>query len=236
MAEPKIKSSKSFYMGGEPKKDSKLILPENKIISEENYETFLKKQKEKAEQDVEFERQKKEHLAKQYIEQYDEFVKDESYLEDYNKFCFVKGDVLVRIFRLMDRKLTNNITEGGIYIPEESQDGITRITSYAKVIALGNVTQEFSDMIEVGDIVKLTDHITGVKENPRYQELVEKANERGTGVDPSRLPELKDVPMYISNLSDWDQYNLRSSIVDYTDNDALTYLIPQSFIIAKIEK
>ena len=99
----------------------KLILPENKVISEENYDTFLAKQKERAEKEAEYKKQKAENLQKQFDEQYAEFIADDSYLNDYAKFNFLKSEVLIRVFRIVEKKLTNNVTEGGIYIPDEAQ-------------------------------------------------------------------------------------------------------------------
>jgi co-chaperonin GroES (HSP10) len=230
----KFKESKTFYMGNN--KPQKLILPENKVISEENYDTFLAKQKERAEKEAEYKKQKAENLQKQFDEQYAEFIADDSYLNDYAKFNFLKSEVLIRVFRIVEKKLTNNVTEGGIYIPDEAQEGTTRISSYAKVIKLGNVSDDFRSKVKEGDIVKVTDHIMGVRPNPDYAELAAAYNERGTGVDVSKLPELKDIPMYVSNLSDWDQYNFRLIMIEYTDADALTYLVPQSFIYSTIDK
>lgn len=232
MQKVKFKDSKHFFMGGEK---PELILPNNKVISEENYETFKAKQKEKAEKEAEFNKQKRDNLMKQYDEQYAEFIKDNSYLEDYSKFSFLKAEVLVRLFRVVETKLTNNVTEGGIYLPEEAQGGITRITSYAKVISVGNVTAELKSSIKPGDMVKLTDHICGTKINPEYLAAVEAKNERGTGVDPSRVPNPDDMPRYVTNLLDWGQYCFRLKVTEFTEGDSLTYLLPQSFIYTKVE-
>lgn len=235
MSQPKFKNSKLFDFGDRKLHDGKPLIgePQKLILDDAGYAAFEVKRKAEIEAEAAREKQRKEDEKQRFIDQFAEFKIDNSYLSDYDQFVFPKSEVLVRIFRVVDRKITAGKTEGGLYIPEAVKEGLSRITSYAKIIKTGQSVD--SNVYSPGSLVKVTDHIMGTSPNPDYNALARAYNERGTGVDLDNLPDLKDVPMYVSNLIDWDQHNFRINITEYTDEDALTYLIPVSYIHAIIK-
>lgn len=233
MSQPKFKNSKNYFVDMRQKK---LIgtEPEKLILDEAGYAAFEAKRLEELKAEEEKIKLKRAEEKKRFEDQFEVFKDDDSYINDYSHFTFPKSEVLVRIFRVVDKTLIDGKTEAGLYIPEAEKQGFSRITSYGKIIKTGNNVD--NTIYGPGKIVKLTDHIMGTSPNPEYNALAAAYNERGSGVEMNNLPELSSVPRFVSNLVDWDQYNFRITITEYTDEDAMTYLIPVSFVHAIIEQ
>lgn len=197
--------------------DKGILTPEL-VLSPEDREAQREANRQKALKDKEMQEQREYEIA---VEQFKHFVNDGNEIERFKSYSIYNGNVLVKIFRILYRTMENGKTESGLIVPTEAYN---RITNIAKVILSDD------ERYTVGDLVILPNSILGVKENPKYAEVVAGLKQRPI---PEGLPALEDVPPIISKLSEWEKFMFPADKFRVTDEDMLCYLIPSEFIKAK---
>ena len=169
----------------------------------------------------------KDDIEKELRKQFEEFVKDDSYFAEYDKYDLLGSKILVRLF------VYNPPPKSGLMNIDGSaiEEGIERrkVLPYGKVIGLGRgVTEEYREMFKVGDIAVVGEDIGGSFVNPAYIDWMESRDER---------PKIKtpQPPVFLGKITTWSDYvfvadRLKEKI---TREDAFTFFAPQSKFCAK---
>lgn len=168
-------------------------------------------------------KRKQEVLDKAFAE----FVKDESYFGEYTPYGIIGSKVLLRLFLYVPPAESGLMDVDGNPIEHSESAGKLRVTSFAKVIKVGDdVTKPF-DTIKAGDIVTLPDDITGSRINPAWLDYMEASKERP---GPTSAPPQQ----FIGNISTYKEYVFIGNKLRPTHDkmDAFTFLVPQSKIVS----
>lgn len=155
------------------------------------------------------------------------FVKDESYFGEYAPYGLIGSKVLLRLFLYVPVAESGLLDAEGNPIEHNESAGKLRVTSFAKVIKVGDdVTTPF-DTIKAGDIVTLPDDITGSRINPAWIDWMEARDERPA-------PKSAAPQQFIGNISTYKEYVFIGNKLRPTHDkmDAFTFLVPQNKIVS----
>lgn len=195
------------------------------IISEEDKEA-LRKKKEKEDK----EREEKNKLLEEKITltQIMKFAEDLTPVEKAKVFDFTGEYAYIKVCRILLKETQDGMLESGLIVPEDS---ITKITNIVMILAEGT-DYLYHKGIKPGDICVVTDAITKIKNNPKYEEILNSLNVR----PPEKRftqEDLMRTPPYISGLSEWSQYLFSPDKIKADPEAPLYYLVPSRFILAK---
>ena len=170
----------------------------------------------------------------EYIDDFLNWVDDDSYIADYDDFSFPDFHFLLRVYLYTPPVVEKKGNILGIDGKSASQQRRQVLVPYAKVISKGHVESPFYKDIEPGDIVALTDELVNIELNPKHQQYRELMKER-PAPDISELP-----PKYIGYISRWYQYQfLITKLEDASKRDDvedLTFCVPQAFLKSKVNR
>lgn len=197
-------------------------------------DTILKAQKNAAQvMDVEKEardKKNKEIQDRALLGRFQEWIKDKSELEDYAMYEFLHPEILIRLFVDIpptDKKITLLGLEG-----ENLSAAVkTTFTCYAKVLRVSKECTGVYKDLQPGDIVTVSDSMSTITENPDWHHYQDLKNQRPA---PQNLP---NVPRFVPKIQMWkDKLFFKDKLIaktDMNDQDALTFLVPQTTILTK---
>lgn len=169
-------------------------------------------------------------IAKQeaaFKKAFDEFVKDNSYLSTYSPYELLGAKVLLRIFLYVPPQESGLLDTDGVAIEHSDNAGKMKVTSFAKVVKIGSDVTAPYNTIKEGDIVTLSDDITGSHLNPAWVDWMEARDER---------PKIKTPPppQYVGNIATFREYVFMGNKLKMSHDkmDAFTFLVPQNKIVA----
>ena len=164
-----------------------------------------------------------EDISEAEIKDFERWLKDESYIEEYGIYEFIKDDVLLRVYKYVPEEDTENplFDDRGKPLGASKE----RVCAIAKVIKTGpNNNLD----LKPGDHVALIDGVAIKTLNPKYLEWSERQDERPA-------PKGKRPEVYIYGLEKFYNFTfVKDKLFGAQDDDELTLLIPDTLIKAKI--
>lgn len=175
-------------------------------------------------------------------EAFSEWVKKDDVTDEVKNHDFFGSKVLVRVFLYNPPKKEGSLIIGsntaellgsaGKNVDGTELNAKARILPFVKVLKVGsNVTSPY-DTLKPGDIVTVSDVITEVRLNPAYEHWIKQGGKEARPKITTPEP-----PKHISGLETWREFQFQVDKFkeEYDKEDRLTFLIPQSYIISKIE-
>lgn len=109
----------------------------------------------------------------------------------------------------------------------------SRLLPIGKVLALGNGVSKEYEELKPGDLVYVSDMMTGSKVNKEWVEYQALALEK-----PGIKEKLEEPPMFIGYISQWKDYVFMKDKTGASPSmdDAYTFLLPERYILGKHEQ
>jgi hypothetical protein len=164
-----------------------------------------------------------EDISQAEVDDFERWLKDESYIEEYGIYEFLKDDVLLRVYKYVPEEDTEN----PLFDDRGKPLGATkeRVCPIAKVIKVGTNNNL---NLSPGDHVALIDGISMKTLNPKYLDWSERQDERP-------LPKGDRPEVYIYGLEKLQHFTfVKDKLFGAQDDDDLTLLLPDTLIRAKI--
>jgi len=163
---------------------------------------------------------KEEALSPEILEHFENWLEDQSYFSNYEKYKILRNEILIRVYRYVPE-----LAEGEDYLLDEHNIPYVAqkelMLPIAKVIAAGPKC-EYG--LEPGDLVTLPDNLLVKMYNPSYLEWAERQDERP-------LKKGEHPPVYIYGLEKWSHMIfIGDKIAGHNEEDLVTFLLPENFI------
>jgi len=169
---------------------------------------------------------------KQLVNNFIGFVDDDSPIKEYNLYEFPENYILIRLFTY-----NPEIKEGeGIITDFEgtktTSEAEFRLIPYGKVLANTVGPTDWYTALAPGDMISVPDELSGVQINPKWVQFKELMKERPAPMTTYEPPQL------LGKIQAWERYAFSGAKLkeDRDENDFYTFLIPHSFITAKVNK
>jgi len=214
------------------------------------YEEGMEKRREEdaiaAKKATEDKAQALEELKEEFNVCINAFAKDRSYFKNYDRYEPLGQEVLVRLFTFKPRedviKRNPLFGEHDIWITsplnqqpiKQSQAILDKMYPIVMIIKLGKTCDPAKALVE-GDLYTIPyDDVVGNSFNPEFLDAMNTYARQGGKSSLAHLP--SDIPQKISNIhKHWERYqfSMPDRFDNPTEDDKLTYLIPDLKIKAK---
>ena len=164
-----------------------------------------------------------EDISQEEIDDFEKWLKDDSYISEYDMYEFLKDDILLRVYKYVPEEDTDNplFDDRGKPLGASKE----RVCAIAKVIKVG---ENNNLKLNSGDHVALLDAVSLKTLNPKYLDWSERQDERPA-------PKGKRPDVYIYGLEKLQHFTfVKDKLFGAQEDDELTLLIPDTLIRAKI--
>lgn len=178
----------------------------------------------------------KEKIQKEFKKALNDFIKDESYFKEYDKFTPLGNKVLVKVFKFVPSEDVQSELGHSQILIQGAIDGKWKPSSVAmaekifpivKIIKKGKAIED-NDIQEGGVYTVPFDEITGEAWNPDFLHLMNSFTQKaGNQGQLANVP--KDMEQRLPKIQiDWQRYkfSMPDRLGKETDDDKLVYLIP----------
>lgn len=165
-----------------------------------------------------------EDISQEEIDDFEKWLKDDSYISEYGMYEFFRDEVLLRVYKYVP----SEDSETPLFDDRGKPLGASkeRVCPIAKVIKVG---QKNNLDLNPGDHVAILDAVSLKTLNPKFLDWSERQDER-----PAPKGDRPDT--YIHGLEKIQHFMfIKDKLFGAQDDDALTFLIPDTLIKAKID-
>lgn len=180
-------------------------------------------------------------LQEEFNQQLKTFAEDDSYMAEYTRFSPRTKNVLVKVFNF--KPSIKGYVGKAVFMIKSQKDSEWRprtIAASEKLYPIVKVVRKgalVSEDIQVGKLyIVPNEDIEGTSLNPEFMHLMQNFAKQGKNGAITNVPE--DLPQRLNNIDiHWVRYRFRmpDRVGDYTEDDFLFYLIPESKIEATYE-
>lgn len=172
---------------------------------------------------LDFIRKYDEEITQDELTHFDEWTKDDSYLEDYKIYELLRDEVLIRIYKYIPEDSIENPLFDENFEPLGADK--EKVLPFAKVIAVGPTCKL---NLKPGDIISVMEAVGLKQMNPDFMEWQERRVAQPQFDRP--MP-----PVYIYGLEKLQSMMfIKDKVMGLQDEDTITFMIPESLVRTKV--